>query len=87
MIGGLLVAVAALLILPGLRGAAAAAGPASAAEPMIIVVAEGDTVWDLAREHVPAGQDPAVYSALIVEHNGVDAAALRPGDVLALPAP
>lgn len=87
VIGGMLTAVAAVLILPGLRGAASASGPNSAAEPVIIVVAEGDTVWDLALEHAPEGEDPDVYSALIVEHNDVDAAALRPGDVLALPRP
>jgi LysM domain-containing protein len=50
-----------------------------------IVVGVGDTIWDLARAHVPAGRDVMSYVAEIVVLNDVDATALQPGMVLRLP--
>jgi nucleoid-associated protein YgaU len=49
------------------------------------VIAPGDTVWDLARRHAPAGAGVGEYAAVIVRANGVDARRLQPGDVLVLP--
>ena len=66
-------------------------GPSAAAPapvPVVtVVVAPGDTVLDLARQHGPAGVDPLLYSVAITRHNRVDARAIRPGTVLELPAP
>jgi hypothetical protein len=49
-----------------------------------VVVKEGDTIWDLARAYVPAGQDPVAYMAEVAAMNGVEATALQPGMVLRL---
>ena len=50
-----------------------------------VVVAEGETVWDIAGEHLPAGQRVHAYAAEVLAHNDVDAATVRPGTVLHLP--
>lgn len=52
-----------------------------------VVIAEGDTIWDLARMHAPAGRDAVAYMAEVVAMNEVDATALQPGMVLRLPIP
>jgi hypothetical protein len=50
-----------------------------------VVVGPGDTIWDIAEEYLPAGQSTHAYVARVLRHNGVDAAAVRPGAVLQLP--
>ena len=50
-----------------------------------VVVAEGDTVWDIAVAHLPEGGNAHAYVAEVLEHNDLDAAALRPGTLLRLP--
>jgi nucleoid-associated protein YgaU len=80
----LVVAGAAVLGWSGLR-----AQDATAAVPVAVhtvVVAPGDTVWDLARAHAPAGVAVDAYALEIVRVNGVEPAALAPGSVLRLPA-
>lgn len=52
-----------------------------------VVVAPGDTVWDIAVAYLPEGQRPQVYVAEIIRHNDVDPAAITPGTVLELPRP
>lgn len=63
----------------------AVAADASPAPPVTIVVAPGDTVWDLARAHVAPDENLHVYVAEVLAHNRVAAASLRPGTVLELP--
>lgn len=60
--------------------------PAGAAEPVTIVVGPGDTVWDLAAPHAPAGADAMAYVVEVAAFNDVDPRAVRPGTVLRLPA-
>lgn len=59
--------------------------PAGAAEPVRLVVGPGDTVWDLAAPHAPAGTDAMAYVAEVAAFNDVDPRAVRPGTVLRLP--
>ncbi|CAN5575587.1 hypothetical protein BH24ACT14_BH24ACT14_07280 [soil metagenome] len=80
------VAVAALLLVGVWSPWSAAATPAGVATaPIEVVIAPGDTVWDLAHAHAPAGQSPRIYVARILAVNDVDATALAPGTVLRLP--
>lgn len=58
---------------------------AGAAEPVRIVVGPGDTVWDLAAPHAPAGTEPMAYVVEVAALNDVDPRAVRPGTVLRLP--
>lgn len=50
-----------------------------------VVVAEDDTIWDLARAHAPSGAHPAVYAREVMELNDVEPQRLRAGEVLWLP--
>lgn len=59
---------------------------APAAPLATVVVQPGDTVWDIAAAHAPAGTSTADYAWLVATHNDVQATALRPGTVLQLPA-
>lgn len=63
--------------------AAPAAAPAS--RPEYLVVAEGDTLWDLVAPHAPAGVDPSVYVARVAAEGDLDPRALVPGTVVRLP--
>ena len=77
------VAAAAWFLGGGLVRASQADEPAQPA--VTVVVQAGDTVWDLARLHAPAGSSTQDYAMQIVIHNDVTATALRPGTVLELP--
>jgi LysM repeat protein len=50
-----------------------------------VVVAPGQTVWDIATDYVPEGQHPQAYVAEVLRYNALDAAAVAPGTVLRLP--
>ena len=52
-----------------------------------VVVAPGETVWDIAMDYLPHGQRPQVYVAEILRHNDIDPAAVVPGAALQLPRP
>lgn len=80
---------AAAMIVPG-APAAPSAQPAtagSAAEPVTVVVAPGETLWDIAAPYAPAGTEPMAYVVQIAAYNGVDPRAVQPGTVLQLPPP
>lgn len=49
------------------------------------VVRPGDTIWDIAAEHVPEGTSVQDYVAEIILLNDIDPAELAPGSVLDLP--
>ena len=79
----LLATVCAVFLLIG--GAAdAEEGPARAIE---YVVAQGDTLWDVAAEHVGQGEDVRPRIQEIKDLSGIRSSALQPGQVLHIPAP
>ncbi|HWB71613.1 MAG TPA: LysM peptidoglycan-binding domain-containing protein [Egibacteraceae bacterium] len=77
------------LALPRLQGPVPnnAAPPSAARAALTVVVAPGDTIWELAATHLPAGEDLGAYVAEVVAFNGVEASRLQPGTVLRLPGP
>ena len=52
-----------------------------------VVVAPGETVWDIATQYVPDGTHPQAYVAEVLRANDLDAGAVQPGTVLRLPRP
>ena len=50
-----------------------------------VVIAPGETVWDIAYDYAPEGQHPQAYVAEVLRYNDLDAAAVLPGTVLRLP--
>lgn len=81
-IGVSAVAVVALVI--GLWAGTSQADSPDAA-PLRVVVQEGDTVWDLALAHLPAGADLTSYVLDVAALNAVDPGSLRPGTILDFP--
>ena len=55
-------------------------------EGRVVVVAEGETMWDLVLPFAPAGEDPHAWVAKVAEHNRIDPGRVRPGDALRIPA-
>lgn len=89
LVAGSLV-VGLLLILPSALDLGGTPAPGQAAvepetPPIRAVVAQGDTIWDLAAPYVPEGMDLQSYVAEVIVHNQVDPGALEPGSVLDLP--
>ncbi|MDP9023179.1 MAG: LysM peptidoglycan-binding domain-containing protein, partial [Actinomycetota bacterium] len=77
--------VSVLAVAAGSTGATRERASPPPPPPARVVVGPGDTVWDLAAAHLPAGEDLPSYVAEVVERNRVDATALAPGTVLVLP--
>jgi nucleoid-associated protein YgaU len=81
----------ALAVLVALAAAALGVISASRSEASVdtavrtVVVAPGDTLWDIAQGLVGPGESTHVLVAEIAARNGVDAASLRPGSVLEVP--
>lgn len=65
---------------------AAAGAERQGAGGEIVVVADRDTLWDLARAHAPEGVDRRQWAAEVAERNGIDPREIRAGDTLRLPA-
>ena len=63
------------------------ASPEGGVVEATVVVAPGETVWDIAYDYAPQGQHPQAYIAEVLRYNGVDAGAVAPGTVLRLPRP
>lgn len=63
------------------------AAPDAGVVEATVVVAPGETVWDIAYDYAPQGQHPQAYIAEVLRYNGVDAGAVAPGTVLRLPRP
>lgn len=80
IIAGLLPAAALVFTAPARADAVKVSRP-----PLIVVVSQGETLWDLALAHTPPGQDPLAYLAEVIALNGVQATALQPGMALRLP--
>jgi hypothetical protein len=79
----LLATICAVFLLIG--GAAEAEEPPAPAVEH--VVAAGDTLWDIASEHVDAGDDVRVVVDAIKERSGIESSALHVGQVLQIPQP
>lgn len=81
---------AGLLTSAGARTPAAITGPArataAAARPDTVVLAPGETLWEVVAPHVPAGTDRQAFLAEVLDLNDVDGLAILPGQVLTLPA-
>lgn len=75
------VVVAAAVVTGG--GAPAASGRV-ARGPGAVVLAPGDTLWDVAERHAPAGEDPRAFVDELVRLNDLDGAP-RAGVRLRLP--
>lgn len=80
LLAAVALAAATLMTAAGTSGAAPPVAP-----PARVVVQPGDTLWDLALAHVPAGEDPLDYVARVVAANSADAGRLQPGSVVRLP--
>jgi Tfp pilus assembly protein FimV len=66
-------------------------GAADAEEPpgptVDYVVAAGDTLWDIAADHVAAGADVRPLITAIKESSDLTSSTLQPGQVLHIPQP
>ncbi|HWO70737.1 MAG TPA: LysM peptidoglycan-binding domain-containing protein [Actinomycetota bacterium] len=87
----LLAAVVALAIPAGraLGASSADGGPGGAGRraARVVVVRPGDTLWGIAAALVGPAGDPRPVVDAIARANGVDPGAIRPGQVLEIPAP
>lgn len=77
----LAVLLGAFFAVTALRSEAAGPAPLEAT----VVVAPGETVWDIAVEYLPEGQRAHAYVAAVLRHNDLDAASVPAGTVLRLP--
>lgn len=84
-LAALLAAVAVGLWVLGAALATGSEADEAPVAPVSVVVRPGDTVYELAQQHRPAGVDTLSYAALVAEVNDVDARAILPGTVLLLP--
>lgn len=85
-----LVSMVLLIIVLGWAVASLAAGQAQAQNPstapvILVVVQQGDTLWDLSREHAPEGLSTLEYAHIVAQANEVRPGLLVPGSVLMLP--
>ena len=84
----LLAATGLVLVLMGAAGAIRnVAGPSEpvARTNLTVVVAPGQTLWDIAARYAPADRDITGFAAEIAELNDVDALAVQPGSPLVVP--
>jgi LysM repeat protein len=51
------------------------------------VVSAGDTLWEIASEHVADGEDVRPLIQAIKERTGMASSAIQPGQVLQIPLP
>ena len=79
----LLATVCALFLLIGGASDASAEGPPPPATEY--VVAQGDTLWEIASEHKAPGEDIRVVIDEIKERSGITSSALQVGQVLRIP--
>lgn len=65
-------------------------GDAEAEEPVYTVeyvVAQGDTLWEVASDYVPADADVRPFIRAIKDASGLTSSSLHPGQVLHIPSP
>lgn len=54
-------------------------------QPARIVVTEGDTLWQLAKDNAPRGMDIRIYLDQIIRVNALSGSIVHPGQTLILP--
>lgn len=79
---GMLAGAALLLVLAGMFPSAESA---NSAEPFEIVVHEGDTLWQIAKQHYGGSDDIRKTVNEIKAYNGLSDSTLHPGQTLLLP--
>ncbi|NMO95973.1 LysM peptidoglycan-binding domain-containing protein [Paenibacillus lemnae] len=50
-----------------------------------VIVQSGDSLWNIATNHKPAGMDTREYVKAIAKYNGIQGPDIQYGDVIALP--
>jgi hypothetical protein len=79
----------ALVLMMSIAGAVRAIGNQPsvpvARTDLTVVVAPGQTLWDIARRYAPADRDLTGWAAEIAAYNDVDAQAVQPGTPLVIP--
>jgi nucleoid-associated protein YgaU len=81
-ISALLMVCCAVILITLLQGSIAMS---EVREPLTVTVVEGDTLWQLAKNHAPRGMLTRQYLDLIYEANSLTGAIVIPGQVLILP--
>lgn len=76
----------ALVLLLSSAVQATGAGPLPV-ESVDYRVQAGDTLWDIAREHGPEGEDPRAVVHTIQKMNELEGSVIQPGQVLSIPVP
>lgn len=79
-----LVVLVFVVVLLGGVGAAGAVFDTGEDEHVIVIVQEGDTLWEIARKHNP-GMDIRKYIYLIEKRNNLSSPLIHPGQQLVLP--
>lgn len=79
-----LVVLVFVVVLLGSVGAAGAVIDTGEDEHVIVIVQEGDTLWEIARTHNP-GMDIRKYIYLIEKRNNLSSPLIYPGQQLVLP--
>lgn len=79
-------AAAVVLMVMAVVGGGEAALSVTPVADVTVVVEPGETVWDIAAAHAPAGVATGEYVGLIVELNGLDGGVVDSWQVLRLPA-
>jgi hypothetical protein len=52
---------------------------------MVVVVSDGETLWDVARRYAPAGADRSAWVVDVATRNALDPATIRPGTPVLVP--
>ena len=84
-IAAVLVVAVVALVVSGLWAMRSEASSDAGVVEATVVVAPGDTVWDIAAAYTPAGAHPQAYVAEVLRYNDLTASAVLPGTVLRLP--
>jgi LysM domain-containing protein len=84
----LALAIAVLLVVAAVTAGRAVRGgrtePAGRIQTTVVVAA-GETLWDIAARYAPAGRDLNTWVAEVADANGVDAQQLQPGTPVVVP--
>ena len=79
-----LIAVLAAAVMAA-RAATASVTPAPERIEITVVLAQGETLWDLARHYAPAGADRSAWAVDVAARNGLDPAAISAGTPVVVP--
>lgn len=71
-----------LLLSSAVQATGAGEDPADTVDYRVLA---GDTLWDIALEHGPGGEDPRAVVHAIQEMNELEGSVIQPGQVLSVP--